>query len=139
VRATLLSLGFTEAEFALKVETLSGGQKKLVGLAKLLITEPKVLLLDEPDNHLDLDRKRLLEQIIRAHKGAVVIVSHDRYLLDLVVDEIVELEDGRLTQYPGGYSQYAFEKQSRLVRQQQHFQAQDKEITRLVASMTTKN
>jgi ATP-binding cassette subfamily F protein 3 len=131
VRATLLSLGFTEAEFALKVETLSGGQKKLVGLAKLLITEPKVLLLDEPDNHLDLDRKRLLEQIIRAHKGAVVIVSHDRYLLDLVVDEIVELEDGRLTQYPGGYSQYAFEKQSRLVRQQQLFQAQDKEITRL--------
>ncbi|MCE7989500.1 MAG: ABC transporter ATP-binding protein [Caldilinea sp. CFX5] len=131
VRATLLSLGFTEAEFALKVETLSGGQKKLVGLAKLLITDPKVLLLDEPDNHLDLDRKRLLEQIIRAHKGAVVIVSHDRYLLDLVVDEIVELEDGRLSQYPGDYSQYAFEKQSRLLRQQQLFQAQDKEITRL--------
>lgn len=131
VRATLLSLGFSEADLALKVETLSGGQKKLVGLAKLLITEPKVLLLDEPDNHLDLDRKRLLEQIIRAHKGAVVIISHDRYLLDLVVDEIAELEDGRLTQYPGDYSEYAFEKQSRLLRQQQLFQAQDKEITRL--------
>lgn len=131
VRATLLSLGFSETDFALKVETLSGGQKKLVGLAKLLITEPKVLLLDEPDNHLDLDRKRLLEQIIRAHKGAVVIISHDRYLLDLVVDEIAELEDGRLTQYPGDYSEYAFEKQSRLLRQQQLFQAQDKEITRL--------
>lgn len=131
VRATLLSLGFSEADFTLKVTALSGGQKKLVGLAKLLITEPKVLLLDEPDNHLDLDRKRLLEQIIRAHKGAVVIVSHDRYLLDLVVDEIVELEDGRLTQYPGGYSQYAFDKQSKLLRQQQLFQAQDKEITRL--------
>jgi len=131
VRATLLSLGFSEADFTLKVAALSGGQKKLVGLAKLLITEPKVLLLDEPDNHLDLDRKRLLEQIIRAHKGAVVIVSHDRYLLDLVVDEIVELEDGRLTQYPGDYSQYAFDKQSKLLRQQQLFQAQDKEITRL--------
>lgn len=61
---TLLSLGFSEADLALNIETLSGGQKKLVGLAKLLITEPKVLLLDEPDNHLDLDRKRLLEQII---------------------------------------------------------------------------
>jgi len=131
VRATLLSLGFTEADFSLPVTALSGGQKKLVGLAKLLITEPKVLLLDEPDNHLDLAGKERLEQIIRAHKGAVVIVSHDRYLLDLVVDEIVELEDGRLTQYPGDYSEYAFEKQSRLLRQQQLFQAQDKEITRL--------
>lgn len=131
VRATLLSLGFTEADFTLPIEALSGGQKKLVGLAKLLVTEPKVLLLDEPDNHLDLDKKRLLEQIIRGHKGAVVIISHDRYLLDLVVDEIVELEDGRLTQYPGDYSEYAFDKQSKLLRQQQLFQAQQKEITRL--------
>ena len=131
VRATLLSLGFREIDFALKVDTLSGGQKKLVGLAKLLITEPKVLLLDEPDNHLDLEGKRRLEAIIRAHKGAVILVSHDRYLLDLVVDEIVEMEDGRLTQYPGDYSEYAFDKQSKLLRQQQLFQAQDKEIVRL--------
>lgn len=131
VRATLVSLGFTEADFSLNVAALSGGQKKLVGLAKLLITEPQVLLLDEPDNHLDLIGKERLERIIREHKGAVVLVSHDRYLLDLVVDEIVELEDGRLTQYPGDYSEYAFEKQSRLLRQQQLFQAQHKEITRL--------
>ncbi len=131
VRATLLSLGFGETDFTLTVEMLSGGQKKLVGLAKLLITEPKVLLLDEPDNHLDLEGKRRLETIIRAHKGAVILVSHDRYLLDLVVDEIVELEDGRLTQYPGDYSEYAFDKQSKLLRQQQLFQAQDKEIVRL--------
>jgi len=90
-----------------------------------------VLLLDEPDNHLDLAGKRRLEAIIRAHKGAVILVSHDRYLLDLVVDEIVEMEDGRLTQYPGDYSEYAFDKQSKLLRQQQLFQAQDKEIVRL--------
>lgn len=131
VRSTLFSLGFTPADLQLQVATLSGGQKKLLGLAKLLITTPKLLLLDEPDNHLDLAGKQRLEEIIRNHKGGVVIVSHDRYLLDLVVDEIVELEDGRLTRYVGDYSEYAFEKQSNLLRQQQRFQAQAKEITRL--------
>lgn len=131
VRSTLRGLGFTEAEMDLSVDVLSGGQKKLVGLAKLLVTEPNVLLLDEPDNHLDLDGKAFLERFIRGYKGAVIIVSHDRYLLDLVVDEIVELEDGRLTGYPGNYSEYAFEKQMRLLRQQQVYRAQQKEITRL--------
>ena len=110
---------------------LSGGQKKLVGLAKLLVIQPDVLLLDEPDNHLDLAGKAYLERFIRGYNGAVIIVSHDRYLLDLVVDEIAELEDGRLTHYPGNYSEYAFEKQTRLLRQQQLYQAQQKEITRL--------
>ena len=131
VRATLRSLNFSDADMELPVEVLSGGQKKLVGLAKLLVTQPDILLLDEPDNHLDLDGKAFLERFIRNHKGAVIIVSHDRYLLDLVVDEIVELEDGGLTQYPGNYSEYAFEKQMRLLRQQQLYQAQAKEITRL--------
>jgi ATP-binding cassette subfamily F protein 3 len=131
VRSTLTSLGFTEADMDLPVEVLSGGQKKLVGLARLLITQPDVLLLDEPDNHLDLRGKAFLESFIRTHKGTVIIVSHDRYLLDMVVDEIVELEDGRLTCYPGSYSEYAFEKQTRLLRQQQLYQAQHKEITRL--------
>lgn len=131
VRAILTSLGFSEADMALPVEVLSGGQKKLVGLAKLLVTRPDLLLLDEPDNHLDLAGKSFLEDFIQAYKGAVVIVSHDRYLLDMVVDEIVELEDGRLTQYAGSYSEYAFDKQMRMLRQQQLFQAQQKEIARL--------
>ena len=131
VRATLYGLGFGEAELDLPLEVLSGGQKKLVGLARLLVVQPDILLLDEPDNHLDLDGKSFLEQFIRGYAGAVVIVSHDRYLLDLVVDEIVELEDGRLSHYPGGYSEYAFEKQMRLLRQQQLYQAQHKEIVRL--------
>ncbi len=131
VRSTLHSLGFSEAELARPVEVLSGGQKKLVGLAKLLIVRPDLLLLDEPDNHLDLDGKLFLEQFIRNYRGSVVIVSHDRYLLDMVVDEIVDLEDGQLAQYPGNYSEYAFEKQMRLARQEQLYQAQHKEITRL--------
>ena len=131
VRATLLGLGFTDADLALPLDVLSGGQKKLIGLAKLLITQPNVLLLDEPDNHLDLEGKAFLERFIRGYAGAVVLVSHDRYMLDLIVDEIVELEQGRLTHYPGNYSEYAFEKQAHLLRQQQQYQAQQKEITRL--------
>jgi ATP-binding cassette, subfamily F, member 3 len=131
VRATLLGLGFTDADLALPLDVLSGGQKKLVGLAKLLVTQPNVLLLDEPDNHLDLEGKTFLERFIRGYAGAIVLVSHDRYMLDLIVDEIVELEHGRLTHYPGNYSEYAFEKQAHLLRQQQQYQAQQKEITRL--------
>ena len=96
VRSILRSLGFSEPDFPLPVEALSGGQKKLVGLAKLLILRPKMLLLDEPDNHLDLAGKDFLANFIRNYPGAVVIVSHDRYLLDLVVDEIIDLEDGKL-------------------------------------------
>jgi len=131
VRSTLISLGFKQSDLDLPVTVLSGGQKKLVGLAKLLITEPDLLLLDEPDNHLDLEGKKFLERTIRDYKGGVIIVSHDRYLLDLVVDEIVELEDGRLTRYPGNYSEYAYDKQLRLLRHEQLFKAQQKEITRL--------
>jgi len=118
-------------DFDLDVAVLSGGQKKMVGLARLLVVQPHMLLLDEPDNHLDLRGKALLEQFIRNYKGGVILVSHDRYLLDLVADEIVELEDGVLTQYPGNYSEFAFEKQQRLLRQQQLFHVQQREITRL--------
>lgn len=131
VRSTLVSLGFDEGQFALPVTVLSGGQKKLVGLAKLMVTQPDLLLLDEPDNHLDIAGKDFLARFIRGYKGAVVIISHDRYLLDLVVDEIAELEVGKLNVFPGTYSEYAFEKQARLLRQQQLFQAQQKEISRL--------
>jgi ATP-binding cassette subfamily F protein 3 len=131
VRSRLNALGFSDAELDMPVAALSGGQKKLVGLAKLLITQPDLLLLDEPDNHLDLDGKAFLEQFINGYKGAIILVSHDRYLLDLVVDEIVELEDGQLTHYPGTYSEYAVEKELRALRQQQVYQAQQKEIARL--------
>ena len=132
VRSTLVSMGFSPADdFTLPTGVLSGGQKKLLGLAKLLILQPDLLLLDEPDNHLDLAGKTFLEQLIRGYKGGVVIISHDRYLVDVVADEIADLEDGRITVYPGNYSEFVFEKQSRLLRQQQLFQAQQKEIDRL--------
>jgi len=134
VRGALKGLGIRESEFELKINNLSGGQKKMVELAKLIVNQPSVLLLDEPDNHLDLAGKTFLEKFIRSYKGAVVLISHDRYLLDLVVDEIAEIEDGRLVTYPGNYSEYTVEKQARLIRQQQVYQAQQKEVDRLEQS-----
>lgn len=134
VRATLLNLGFSDSDLELPVTVLSGGQKKLVGLAKLLVTRPNLLLLDEPDNHLDLAGKEFLESYIRSYPGGVVIVSHDRYLLDVVADEIAELEDGKLTVYRGNYSEYAAEKQNRLFHQQHDFKVQQNEINRLEQS-----
>ena len=134
VRETLRGLGLDEHDFETKVAALSGGQKKLVGLAKLLITQPDLLLLDEPDNHLDLNGKAFLERTINNYHGAVVIVSHDRYLLDRVADEIADLEAGRVAVYPGTYSEYAFEKQMRLARAQQLYHVQQREINRLQAA-----
>ncbi len=135
VRATLRGLGFGDQDFALPLSALSGGQKKLVGLAKLLIEQPELLLLDEPDNHLDLRGKEFLENLIADYPGAVVIVSHDRYLLDIVAEEIAELEDGKITLYVGNYSEYQFEKRQKLLRQQQMFQIQQRDIQRLEFSI----
>jgi ATP-binding cassette subfamily F protein 3 len=131
VRSTLRGLGFSEADFSLPLRALSGGQKKLVGLAKLLLEQPNLLLLDEPDNHLDLDGKRFLEELISDYPGAVVIVSHDRYLLDIVAEDIVELDGGRLTFYSGNYSEYAFEKRQKLLTQERQFKIQQREIRRM--------
>jgi len=79
---------------------LSGGQKKLIMLAKLVVQKPRLLLLDEPDNHLDLASKQRLEELVRRYDGCVVIISHDRYLLDGIATHIAELENGRLTATP---------------------------------------
>jgi ATP-binding cassette subfamily F protein 3 len=131
VRSTLRGLGFAEEDFTLPLGALSGGQKKLVGLAKLLLEQPDLLLLDEPDNHLDLQGKRFLEELISAYPGAVLIVSHDRYLLDIVADEIVELEDAGLTHYTGNYSEYAFEKRQKFLLQEKQYKIQRREIRRM--------
>ncbi len=136
VLSTLRGLGFEDDDLNLSCAILSGGQKKLVGLAKLLVTQPDLLLLDEPDNHLDLKGKQFLEQFIADYAGAVVIVSHDRYLLDVVAEDIVEIEDHRLTLWSNcNYSEYAYTKKMALLRQQQMFELQQKEIARLEMSM----
>jgi ATP-binding cassette subfamily F protein 3 len=117
------------------LSVLSGGQKKLVGLARLLLVRPDVLLLDEPDNHLDLPGKMFLEQLIRNYEGTVVIISHDRYLLDAVVTHIAELEDGKLSVFTGDYSSFIADKEMRLAQQEAMFRAQQHQIVRLEAAI----
>lgn len=135
VRDTLLGLGLPASDLDKPLGVLSGGQKKLVGLARLLLLRPDVLLLDEPDNHLDLPGKAYLEQLIREYEGTVVIISHDRYLLDAVVTHIAGLEDGRLTLFEGDYTTFQIDKELRLARQEALFTAQQHEVKRLEASI----
>ncbi|MBN1681369.1 MAG: ABC-F family ATP-binding cassette domain-containing protein [Anaerolineae bacterium] len=135
VRETLIQLGFAPDDFDLPTESLSGGQKKLIVLAHLVVENSDVLLLDEPDNHLDLAGKRRLERLLRDYQGAVVIVSHDRYLLDDVATQIAELENGTLTVYQGNFSAYATERELRRLRQQQQYNAQQKEIAHIEAAI----
>ena len=131
VRNLLLGLGLPEADFNKPVAVLSGGQKKLIGLARLLLIRPNVLLLDEPDNHLDLPGKAFLEELIRDYPGAVVLVSHDRYLLDAVVTHITEIEDGCLKTFLGNYTDYILDKQERLARADELFHIQQRAIARM--------
>lgn len=136
IKDTLTRLGLDHGHWQTSTEYLSGGQKKLVMLAKLLVRQPRLLLLDEPDNHLDIPAKRNLESIISKYDGTVVIISHDRYLLDEVATHIAELENGRLTQYLGNYTAFANERALRRLRQQQLYAAQQKEIARIEAAIS---
>jgi ATP-binding cassette subfamily F protein 3 len=130
-RGYLRSLGLGDGDIYRPMRDLSGGQRKLAVLASCLARRPDVLLLDEPEAHLDAGRRELLEAIVRTFDGAVVIVSHDRYLLDETVEEIAELEDGRITPWPGNYSAYTVARELKLKRQQQLYVSQQKEIARL--------
>lgn len=131
VREILRGLGLPESDFEKPVRALSGGQKKLIGLARLILANPSVLLLDEPDNHLDMPGKAYLEKLINDYQGAVVIISHDRYILDAVASHIAEIEDGRITTFTGNYTEYIVDKEERLARQEELFQIQQREIGRL--------
>jgi len=109
-------------------EKLSGGEKTRVILAKILLEQPDVLLLDEPSNHLDLEAIEWLESFLKEYKGSVLIVSHDRYFLDSVVHKIVELEFNRAVPYPGNYSYYVVEKERRFLVEYKVYQNQQKKI-----------
>lgn len=135
VQEALNRVGLLAEHWQTPTRHLSGGQKKLVLLAKLIVRQPQLLLLDEPDNHLDVPAKEYLEKLIRSYPGCVVIISHDRYLLDEVASHIAELENGQLTLYPGNYTAYTTERELRRLRQQQLYQAQQKEIARIEAAI----
>ncbi|MDQ3793671.1 MAG: ATP-binding cassette domain-containing protein [Actinomycetota bacterium] len=130
-RGYLRSLGLDGDDADRPTSELSGGQRKLVALAACLVRRPDVLLLDEPETHLDAGRRERLEALIQNFDGTVVVVSHDRYLLDETVTEIAELEDERIKTWPGNYSAYALARELALKRQQQLYVTQQKEIARL--------
>ncbi len=130
-RSHLRALGLTDEDMALPLAALSGGQRKLVALAACVAARPELLLLDEPETHLDLAHREHLERLIREFAGAALIVSHDRYLLDETVTEIAELEGECIRLWPGNYSAYTLAREVALLRQQQLFVTQQQEIARL--------
>src|SRR3954469_13283817 len=133
-RALLLDL-VEEDDLERPTELLSGGERKLVALAACLVQEPDVLLLDEPEAHLDVEARERIERLMREFDGAVVSVSHDRYLLDETVTQIAELDGGRIRMWPGNYSAYTVARELELHRQEQLYVTQQKEIARLEAAI----
>ena len=130
-RALLVDVGLDDGDLAKPTRVLSGGQRKLVGLAACLLRDPDVLLLDEPEAHLDVEARERMESLMRSFDGAVVAVSHDRYLLDETVSQIAELAGGKVRMWPGNYSAYTIARELELQRQQQMYVTQQKEIARL--------
>jgi ATP-binding cassette subfamily F protein 3 len=130
-RSHLMAVGIEEADLHRPMSLLSGGQRKLVVLGACLAQRPDLMLLDEPETHLDLPHREQLEELIQGFSGTVVVVSHDRYLLDDTVSEIAELDKGKITHWPGNYSAYAVARELALARQQQLYSAQQQEIDRL--------
>jgi len=111
--SALSSLGFDPEDWKRPVSSFSGGEQSRIALARLLLSEPDLILLDEPTNHLDLRGIEWLENFVKSANSAVLVVSHDRYFLDAISGSIVELENGKLTRYPGNYTKYVSEKQAR--------------------------
>lgn len=128
ITGILKGLGFTEEDFAKKVETLSGGQKTRIALGKILLQKPDLIILDEPTNHLDLNSIAWLETYLLNYKGAVIIVSHDRYFLDKIATKIIELDNGVLSTFHGNYSDYAVQKEHQRLEQMNAYLNQQREI-----------
>lgn len=134
----LKGLGFTEQDFDKSVSTLSGGQKTRVALGKLLLLKPNLIILDEPTNHLDLSSIAWLETYLLNYKGAVIVVSHDRYFLDRIATKVIELDNARATVFSGNYSAYAAGKEmlrtaayNAYMKQQQEIKHQEAVIEKL--------
>lgn len=131
IRTVLNGMGFTEDQYNRVISGFSGGEKTRLAIAKLLLEEPNLLILDEPTNHLDFKTILWLEDYLKEYKGALLIVSHDRYFLDKVVTSICEIEFGSLTRYKGNYSAYTILKEESVSRKQKEYKLQQEEIAKL--------
>ena len=131
IRSVLHGLNFADYDYATPVTSLSGGQKTRLALGKLLLTKPDLLILDEPTNHLDIDTLSWLEGYLQSYPGAILIVSHDRYFLDKVVNQVLELSRTSISKYTGNYSKYLVQKAEEFERNQKLYEKQQDEIAKL--------
>lgn len=131
MRGVLKGFGFSEDRWQTPINSLSGGQKTKIALAKILLQQPGLLILDEPTNHLDMNVLAWLEDYLHSYAGALLIVTHDRYFLDKVVNEIYDMTNGTLVHYTGNYTAYAAEKAHRLQTAMKHYEQQEKKVAKL--------
>ncbi len=131
IETLLVSLGFPEHALDQAVDGFSGGERNIIGLARVLLAEPDLMLLDEPSNHLDIAGVEWFIRFLRRTSAAFVMVSHDRHLLDTVVDEIWELDRRRVNRWTGNYGDFVRQKEEALALQERHFQVQQAQIKRL--------
>ena len=131
MRGVLTGFGFEEESYQRPVNSLSGGQKTKLALAKILLQAPQLLILDEPTNHLDMGVLTWLEDYLKGYSGALLIVSHDRYFLDRVVNEVYDLDNQTLHHYTGNYSAFVKNKTARLATEMKHYEQHQKEIAKL--------
>ncbi len=131
INTVLTGMGFAEHGFGKSIDKLSGGEQTRLAIAKLLLEQPSLLILDEPTNHLDFKTLGWLEDYLSAYKGALLVVSHDRYFLDRLCGKIWEMEYGELTVFPGNYTRYIQLRDERNIRQQKLYEAQQAEIAKL--------
>lgn len=130
IRGVLKGLGFSSQDYNKLISQFSGGQKTRIALAKVLLEKSDLLLLDEPTNYLDIEAVEWLEGFLRDYKGALMIISHDRYLLDAVTSRTFEIENGKLTEYEGNYTYYVAKKKELREQQMKEYENQQKEIER---------
>ncbi|MFY9176125.1 MAG: ATP-binding cassette domain-containing protein [Caldicoprobacterales bacterium] len=130
IKGVLIGLGFSPEEFHMPIPHLSGGQKTRVALAKVLLEKPDLMLLDEPTNHLDLDAIQWLEDYLSAYPGTIMIISHDRYFLDSLCNNILEIENTTCRLYKGNYTSYQKQKSRWIAQREKEYGLQQKEIAR---------
>ena len=131
IKTILNGMGFMEKDLDTSINTLSGGEKTRLAIARLLLEEPELLILDEPTNHLDFKTLSWLEEYLLGYNGAILVVSHDRYFLNRIVEHIFEVERGRVTSYKGNYTAYLKQKAENRTRLEKEYEAQQEEIAKL--------